>query len=151
MAAPPADADGDGVLDGTDQCPETPKGERVGPMGCSCDVTRQVQFKLESAELTDEDKVVLDEVADNLNRLKFVSGTVVGHTDNTGTEEYNQELSERRAQSVSTYLQGKGIAVGRLAASGAGQSEPIADNDTEEGRAQNRRVVLKRTDCDQPN
>ena len=150
VATSPADADGDGVVDENDQCPETPKGERVGPFGCSCDVTRQVQFKLDTAELTDEDQVTLDEVAETLGRLKFVSGTVVGHTDNTGTETYNQELSERRAQSVATYLQGKGIAVGRLAASGAGESEPIADNDTEEGRAQNRRVVLKRTDCDAP-
>jgi len=151
VVAPPADSDGDGVVDGTDQCPETPKGERVGPLGCTCEITRQVQFSVESAELTDEDKVILDEVGESLNRLKFVSGTVVGHTDSTGTEAFNQELSVRRAQSVSDYLQSKGIAVGRLAASGAGQSEPIADNDTEEGRAQNRRVVLKRTDCDKPN
>lgn len=150
VAAPPADADGDGVIDANDQCPDTPKGERVGPFGCSCDVTRQVQFKLDTAELTDEDKLALDEVADNLRRLKFVSGTVVGYTDNTGTEAYNQALSERRAQSVATYLQSKGIAEGRLAASGAGESEPIADNDTEEGRARNRRVVLKRTDCEAP-
>ena len=149
-AAPPADADGDGVPDGNDQCPDTPKGERVGPFGCSCDVTRQVQFKLDTAELTDEDKVTLDEVAETLGRLKFVSGTVVGYTDNTGTDEYNQELSERRAQSVATYLESKGVAVGRLAASGAGESDPIADNDTEEGRAKNRRVVLRRTDCDAP-
>jgi outer membrane protein OmpA-like peptidoglycan-associated protein len=151
VPALPADSDGDGVVDGTDQCPETPTGERVGPFGCTCDITRQVQFSVESAELTDEDKVILDEVAESLNRLKFVSGTVVGHTDSTGTEAFNQGLSVRRAQSVSDYLQSKGIAVGRLAASGAGQSEPIADNDTEEGRAQNRRVVLKRTDCDKPN
>jgi OOP family OmpA-OmpF porin len=147
---PPADSDGDGVIDPNDQCPETPKGDRVGPQGCSCDVTRQVQFKLNSAELTDADKTVLDEVAANLTRLKFVSGTVVGHTDSSGTEAFNQKLSERRAESVATYLQGKGIAVGRLAASGAGESEPIADNKTAEGRALNRRVVLKRTDCDAP-
>jgi outer membrane protein len=147
---PPADSDGDGVIDPNDQCPDTPKGERVGPRGCSCDVTRQVQFKLNSAELTDADKATLDEVAEKLTQLKFVSGTVVGHTDSTGTEAYNQKLSERRAQSVATYLEGKGIATGRLAASGAGESEPIADNKTAEGRALNRRVVLKRTDCDAP-
>lgn len=154
VAAPPppapADTDGDGVVDGSDQCPETPKGDRVGPQGCSCDVTRQVQFALDSAELTDEDKAMLDEMAVNLARLKFVSGTVVGHTDSSGSEAYNQQLSERRAQSVASYLEGKGIAVGRLAASGAGEIEPIADNATKEGRAQNRRVVLKRTDCDKP-
>ncbi|MEQ1803662.1 MAG: OmpA family protein [Gammaproteobacteria bacterium] len=148
---PPADTDGDGVIDPSDQCPDTPKGDRVGLQGCSCDITRQVQFKLNSAELTAEDMATLDEVAENLTRLKFVSGTVVGHTDSSGSDEYNQALSERRAQSVATYLEGKGIAVGRLAASGAGESEPIADNATAEGRAQNRRVVLKRTDCEKPN
>ncbi len=147
---PPADSDGDGVIDPKDQCPETPKGDRVGPQGCTCDITRQVQFRTDSAELTDEGKAVLDEVAENLVRLKFVSGTVVGHTDSTGPEAHNQALSERRAQSVAAYLEGRGIAAGRLAASGAGESEPIADNATAEGRAQNRRVVLTRTDCDQP-
>ncbi|MEO7387026.1 MAG: OmpA family protein [Gammaproteobacteria bacterium] len=145
---PPADTDGDGITDPSDQCPDTPKGERVGTQGCSCDVTRQVHFKLNSAELTDEDKAALDEVAENLGRLKFVSGTVIGHTDSSGSDEYNQQLSERRARSVATYLEGKNIAVGRLAASGAGESDPVADNATPEGRAQNRRVVLKRTDCD---
>jgi outer membrane protein len=148
--APPADSDGDGVIDPNDQCPETPRGDRVGPQGCSCDVTRQVQFATSSAELTDADKVILDEVAETLTRLKFVSGTVVGHTDSTGSEAYNQRLSERRAQSVASYLEGKGIAVGRLTATGAGESQPIADNGTREGRAQNRRVVLTRTDCDAP-
>ena len=148
--AKPADSDGDGVIDPSDQCPETPQGDRVGPQGCSCDVTRQVQFKVDSAELTAADKVTLDDVAANLTRLKFVSGTVVGHTDSSGAEAYNQKLSERRAQSVATYLEGKGIAVGRLATSGAGESEPLADNQTAAGRAQNRRVVLKRTDCDAP-
>jgi OOP family OmpA-OmpF porin len=139
------------VVDGNDQCPDTPKGERVGPQGCSCDVTRQLQFKIDSAELTDEDKAILDEVADTLTRLKFVSGTVVGHTDSTGSEAHNQRLSERRAQSVASYLEGKGIASGRLQVKGMGESEPIADNATREGRALNRRVVLKRTDCDAPN
>jgi OOP family OmpA-OmpF porin len=109
-----------------------------------------VQFKLDSAELTDAGKAVLDEAAAELNRLKFVSGTVIGHTDSSGSDAYNQKLSERRAQTVSAYLQGKGIAVGRLNASGAGESQPVADNKTAEGRAQNRRVVLQRTDCDAP-
>jgi len=148
---PPADSDGDGVVDPIDQCPDTPKGERVGPQGCTCDVTRQVQFKTSSAELTDADKLILDEVAETLTRLKFVSGTVIGHTDSTGPTEYNQALSERRARAVADYLETRGIAPGRLAVSGAGENEPIADNRTAEGRALNRRVVLRRTDCDQAN
>jgi len=148
---PPADTDGDGVIDADDQCPDTPKGDRVGPQGCTCDITRQVQFETSSAVLTEADKVILNEVAETMTRLKFVSGTVIGHTDSTGSEAYNQALSERRAASVVAYLESRGIAAGRLNASGAGESEPIADNATAEGRAQNRRVVLKRTDCDKPN
>ena len=148
---PPADSDGDGVVDASDQCPDTPKGDRVSVQGCSCDVTRQLTFKLNSAELTDADKQILDEVAANLIRLKFVSGTVVGHTDSSGSEAYNQGLSERRASSAADYLATKGIDRSRLKVSGAGESEPIADNATKEGREQNRRVVLKRTDCDAPN
>jgi outer membrane protein len=144
---PPADGDGDGVVDAADQCPDTPKGDRVGSQGCSCDVTRQLQFGLNSAELTANDKVILDEVVENLKRLKFVSGTVIGHTDSSGSDAYNQKLSEQRAATVAKYLEDRGIAAGRLAVSGAGESEPVADNRTAEGRAQNRRVVLKRTDC----
>lgn len=68
-----------------------------------------------------------------------------GHTDSTGSDTYNQSLSERRAKTVARYLEGKGIAVGRLTTSGAGESKPIADNATKEGRAKNRRVVLSRT------
>ncbi len=145
---PPPDGDGDGVVDASDQCPDTPRGERVGTQGCTCELVRRLQFALDSAELTDQDKAVLDEVADNLTRLKFISGTVVGHTDDAGTEAYNQDLSERRAQAVASYLEGKGIGQGRLTISGAGESQPIADNSTREGRAENRRVTLRRTDCD---
>ena len=145
------DSDGDGVIDANDQCPDTPKGERVGPQGCTCDITRQLQFAFNSAELTEADKEILNEVVENMTRLKFVSGTVVGHTDSTGPEASNQTLSERRAASVVTYLESRGISAGRLKASGAGESQPIADNGTREGRALNRRVVLSRTDCDAPN
>ena len=148
---PPADSDGDGVVDASDQCPETPKGDRVGAQGCSCDITRQVQFATNSAELTAEGRATLDDTVEQLTRLKFVAGTVVGYTDSVGPDAYNQKLSERRAETVASYLEGKGVAVGRLSSSGAGESAPVGDNKTAEGRAQNRRVVLKRTDCDQPN
>ncbi|MCK6370458.1 MAG: OmpA family protein [Gammaproteobacteria bacterium] len=148
-ALPPPDSDGDGVADAADRCPETPAGDRVDPRGCSCDVTRQLQFAFDSAELSEEDKVVLDEVAGNLITLGFVSGTIEGHTDSEGEADYNMELSERRAQAAAAYLEAKGIAPGRLRVVGMGESMPIADNETEEGRRLNRRVVLRRDDCDQ--
>ena len=72
---------------------------------------------------------------------------VQGHTDNVGSAEVNQALSERRAKSAASYLESKGIAPGRIATSGKGLTQPIADNSTAEGRALNRRVVLSRTNC----
>jgi OmpA-OmpF porin, OOP family len=144
---PVIDSDGDGVPDSADRCLNTPKGDRVGVNGCSCDVTVQVHFKSNSAVITEGDKVDLDRVAANLTALGFVSGTIVGYTDSVGSDAFNQALSERRAKAVAAYLESKGIATGRIVPSGAGESQPVADNATEEGRAQNRRVVLSRTDC----
>jgi OOP family OmpA-OmpF porin len=142
-----ADADNDGVCDSADRCPNTPAGERVGPYGCSCDVTFRTHFAFDSAELTAEDKAQLDKVAARLQELEFVGGTATGHTDNVGDDAYNQKLSERRAQAVVDYLAAKGVASGRISAIGMGEAKPLADNATEEGRAQNRRVTIRRTDC----
>ena len=151
VAAAPKDTDGDGVPDTIDACPDTPKGTRVGPKGCTCDVTVQLQFKFDSAELTDADKKQLDATAIRLNELHWVSGTAEGHADNIGAADFNLALSQRRAQSAVDYLATKGIAASRFVVKGFGFAKPIADNSTAEGRAQNRRVVLRRTDCDNPN
>jgi outer membrane protein OmpA-like peptidoglycan-associated protein len=142
-----ADADNDGVCDNSDRCPNTPAGDRVDRSGCSCDVSIRTHFAFDSVELTAEDKVALDRVAARLQELHFVGGTAIGHTDSAGDEAYNQKLSERRAQAVVDYLAAKGVAPGRVTAVGAGETKPIADNSTEEGRAQNRRVTIRRTDC----
>ena len=108
-AAPPAptkckDSDHDGVCDTADKCPNTPAGDRVGPYGCSCDVTIRTHFAFDSAELTAEDKAALDKAAARLKELHFVEGVAKGYTDSTGEEAYNQKLSERRAQAVVDYL-----------------------------------------------
>jgi len=145
--AAPMDSDGDGVIDANDRCPATPAGERVGPLGCSCDVTAQLQFAFDSAELTPEDRSVLDRVAARLGELQFAGGEVAGYTDSVGDESYNLDLSKRRAQSALDYLASVGVAPGRMTAVGYGEAMPIADNSTEEGRALNRRVVIRRTDC----
>jgi outer membrane protein OmpA-like peptidoglycan-associated protein/outer membrane protein W len=131
-------------------CPDTPPGVRVGPMGCPCEMTVQLQFKFDSADLTDDDKQRLDRAAETLQRLHWVSGTIEGHTDSIGTAAYNQGLSERRAETVKQYLISKGVGDQRMRAVGFGETKPIADNATAEGRAQNRRVVMRRTDCDEP-
>ena len=146
-AVAPVDSDGDGVPDDADRCPNTPPGDRVGPYGCSCDVTIRTHFAFDSAELTPQDKATLDTLATRLKALEFIGGVANGHTDDVGEEAYNRELSERRAQAVVDYLATKGVAPGRIKAVGYGESKPLADNSTEEGRAQNRRVTIRRTDC----
>ena len=148
--APEPDADGDGITDGTDRCPDTPQGDRVGPLGCSCDVSVQLQYKLDSAELTPEDMTRLDSVAARLNELQFVGGEVGGHTDATGDDDHNLKLSQARAASALKYLESKGVAPGRMTPIGYGEANPIADNSTTEGQALNRRTVIHRTDCGPP-
>ncbi len=142
-----ADADNDGVCDTADKCPNTVAGARVGPHGCDCDVTIRTHFAFDSAELTAEDKAELERVAARLLELEFVGGTATGHTDSVGDEAFNQKLSERRAQTVVDFLTAKGVGAGRVTAIGMGETKPLADNATEEGRAQNRRVTIRRTDC----
>jgi outer membrane protein OmpA-like peptidoglycan-associated protein len=153
VAAAPAkcpDADRDGVCDAADQCPNTPAGTRVGPAGCDCDYVLRTHFAFDSAVLTTEDKTALDQLATVLKnpKLNFVTGEVDGFTDNVGKPEYNLALSKRRAQAVADYLKSKGVAFGdRFMVQGFGETKPIADNKTEEGRAQNRRASIHRTDC----
>jgi OOP family OmpA-OmpF porin len=103
-----------------------------------------VLFPRRSAELTDHGKEVLDtqlqEARDMLSRSTYIE--VIGHTDDVGDEDYNQELSEQRAESVRNYLIGADVDGSKMVAVGAGESMPIASNKTEEGRAENRRVEV---------
>ena len=110
---------------------------------CGRIVLRGVNFAFDSAEIDGASSVVLDAAADQLNECRNVSVTVEGNTDSIGTDAYNQGLSERRAESVRSHLVGRGVSASRLTAVGYGESRPIASNDTDEGRALNRRVELK--------
>jgi OOP family OmpA-OmpF porin len=145
--APPLDSDGDGVLDGMDQCPGTPRGTPVDDRGCSCMADAQLQFAFNKAELTPADMGKLDALIAQVGGPQFVSGQVVGHTDSIGSQEYNLRLSVRRAQAATDYLVARGASRNGLIVSGRGLAEPIADNSTDEGRALNRRVTLTRTNC----
>lgn len=145
-----ADGDGDGVCDADDQCPNTPPGTRVSTLGCDCDYTLQLQFAFDSAQLTASDKAELDRLVPILSNPKAgrIGGVIEGHTDSIGTAEYNMGLSQRRAESVERYLEAQGVSLaGRFTSEAFGKTKPIASNDTAEGRAQNRRVVIRRTDC----
>jgi len=154
----PLDTDGDGVPDHLDRCPDTPRGTKVDANGCPVRVTEPifkegkkslvlegVTFEYDSAKLTAESTAVLDKVAASLVEWSDVNVEVNGHTDSKGADAYNMKLSQARAEAVRDYLVSKGVASSRLAAKGFGETKPIADNKTDEGRAQNRRVELTQT------
>jgi len=106
-------------------------------------VLRGVNFATDSAAIDPASAVVLDVAADQLRSRPNVSVVVEGHTDSTGSDAYNQALSQRRADSVLKYLVRKGVPAQRLTARGFGEANPVASNDTAEGRAMNRRVALE--------
>lgn len=151
---PAVDTDGDGVLDSADRCPDTPKGMLVGANGCLIlfvegkknVVLQGVTFVVNRSELTIDAKKILDLVAQSLNAVPEVTVEVQGHASSDGSDAANMSLSTRRAASVRTYLMSKGVAENRLTSKGYGETMPVADNATEEGRKQNRRVELVRTD-----
>jgi OOP family OmpA-OmpF porin len=140
----PLDSDGDGVPDYLDKCPGTLKGAPVNADGCV--ILKGLHFDTDKADLKPGVGYFkeLNMVADVLIKNPDVKGEILGHTDNVGSAEYNQKLSERRAESVKAYLVNKGIAAERIVTKGLGLTQPMASNDTVEGRAQNRRVQFKR-------
>lgn len=144
----PVDSDGDGVPDDRDRCPGTPAGTRVDADGCPLPVAQvasiklKVNFGFDSTKVQEKFFSDLGELAAFLKRFEDVQVDVEGHTDSTGPEDYNQQLSQRRAQAVVDYLVNEhGIDRSRLEPKGYGESQPVASNDTKEGRAENRRVM----------
>jgi outer membrane protein OmpA-like peptidoglycan-associated protein len=102
-----------------------------------------VTFNTNSSAITGNFYPVLDSVALVLNEFNQTYIDVVGYTDSTGAAAYNQTLSEQRAQSVAQYLNSREVLGDRFVVRGAGQSSPIASNETPEGRTQNRRVEIE--------
>lgn len=145
-AAGPADADGDGVADASDKCPGTLKGARVDENGCIKEEQKislpNIEFQSGSTVLAAGGKEKLEAVVEFLNNQSELQVDVFGHTDAQGKDSYNQTLSEGRAKSVREYLVSRGIDAGRLTSKGFGETQPIASNETADGRAQNRRVEL---------
>lgn len=140
------DGDGDGVNDCNDKCPNSQAGEVIGADGCAVKLTidlKGVNFDFDKATLRPDAVVILDEAVAVLQKYPQLRVEVAGHTDSKGKDAYNQKLSERRAQAVYDYLTGKGIDASRLVGpNGYGETRPIDTNDTEEGRANNRRTEL---------
>jgi OOP family OmpA-OmpF porin len=148
VAAAPLDSDGDGVYDDRDQCPGTPAGTRVDAVGCPLPVAQVASIKLKVNFPFDSDVVQeryfsdIAELAAFLRRFDDLDVDVEGHTDSQGDDVYNQQLSERRARAVVDLLVNEhGIARDRLDPVGYGETRPVADNATAEGRAENRRVM----------
>ena len=166
------DSDHDGVVDGLDKCPDTPPGRKVDATGCELDsdgdglvdgvdkcptvyaktpdgcppplVLEGVHFDTNKATLRPESDAILDKTAEAMKHWADAKIEVAGYTDNVGSEKHNLDLSQRRAETVRDYLISKGIAADRLVAKGYGESNPIADNKTADGRLINRRVELHR-------
>ncbi len=120
----------------------TPTPEPLPPPSSKRIVLRGVHFDFDKSELRTDSRPTLDEAADTLKENTDVHIMVEGNTDSQGTEIYNERLSVRRAEAVFRYLVNRGIAPERMEVVGYGESKPVASNDTEEGRAQNRRVEL---------
>ena len=160
------DTDGDGVPDAIDECPNTPAGakvlangcalkddcrtpragEQVDENGCAVDkafILKGVNFEFDSDRLTDEAKLVLNEVAQTLLAYPDIKVEIAGHTDGLGSDAYNLSLSERRAISVKNYLTGQNVEAGRMTPNGYGETQPIDSNESEEGQSRNRRVELR--------
>lgn len=143
-----ADSDQDGVADSKDLCANTPKGATVNAQGCI--PMKPVTFKLDvkfehnSAQLQDAYKDDIAVLARLLTQDQEVKAVIHGHTDSTGSDAYNQKLSEKRAQAVvESLVVEHAIAAERLSAEGHGESAPVADNASREGRQQNRRVEVQ--------
>ncbi|MBN2870029.1 MAG: OmpA family protein [Campylobacterales bacterium] len=139
---PEKDSDGDGVVDSLDKCPDTPHGYKVDPNGCPVHVTLHVNFAFDSSVLPASSNSDIDTLTRVLKENPPAKIIIVGHTDHTGSDEYNQKLSERRAASLGKRLVENGIEADRIEMSGKGEKEPVASNETAAGRAQNRRIEV---------
>ena len=145
-----ADADGDGVTDAADRCPRTTDRRRqVDQNGCyikrtvmvSDDMHATFLFDFDSVEITEEHKAMAREIARFVRGGRGTKVKLVGHADSTGSEEYNQSLSERRSNSVKELLvEAVGIPARMITVQGLGESQPRVSNTTPENRRLNRRV-----------
>ncbi|CAG0912045.1 unnamed protein product [Cyprideis torosa] len=143
-----SDSDADGVEDRLDRCPNTALGTAVDQQGCGTKtpvrtgVLDGVNFYTGSILLTEPAKAKLRDVAAALNQEPSTSVVVVGHTDSVGSNPFNLELSKNRARAVVGFLIKNGVDIDRLGYVGKGEEMPISSNDSEAGRAMNRRVVV---------
>jgi len=137
-------SNGEAVVTGSSfPCPEPePMAEEEPEMPDTIVIAGDIAFDFDEATIKPEFYPTLDEIVAELSQFPEATVEIVGHTDSVGSEAYNQGLSERRAQAVAQYLENGGISRSNMIVEGMGESQPIATNDTREGRAQNRRVEI---------
>jgi OOP family OmpA-OmpF porin len=147
------DADSDGVIDANDRCANTPPNTRVDATGCpyaelpaagASLVIRNINFRAGTARLLPTSNADMDKIAIAILATPNSRWEVGGYTDNRGVPAVNQRLSQQRAQAVMQYLLTKNVPASSLTAVGYGSQRPVGRNTTAAGRAQNRRVELKR-------
>jgi OOP family OmpA-OmpF porin len=136
------DIDNDGIKDENDECLDTPSGKVVDKNGCTKVIVLKVRFDFDKYNIKDEYKDEIKEAVLLLKNHPNYKVMVEGHTDSKGTNEYNYILSELRAKKVALAIVNDGIDSKRVTTKGYGKTVPIATNDTEEGRAKNRRVEI---------
>ncbi|MDF3070178.1 MAG: OmpA/MotB domain protein [Polyangiaceae bacterium] len=149
------DKDGDGIVDEVDKCPDQPETKNgfQDADGCPDELPKEVakfsgvikgiQFDFGKATIRAQSNQLLDEAVKVLQQYPDLRISVSGHTDNVGEPAKNLELSQARADAVKTYFTAKGIDATRIETRGAGETEPVADNATDAGRQQNRRIEFK--------
>jgi OOP family OmpA-OmpF porin len=160
----PMDSDKDGVFDGLDQCPGTDPQWAVDDKGCPIPVSETyqqfldaksvstpIEFASGKADLKPSSEEVLTKVGDVLADWPQAKVEIGGHTDSQGSDKFNKDLSKKRAESVKAWLTSHYPAIngGNLSTKGYGESDPIASNDTDAGRAQNRRVTFTLTNANE--
>ena len=155
----PLDTDGDGVPDYLDKCPNTPKGIEVDSKGCTIEkdtviiiqpteveslvLSGDTNFEFNKSALLPSAYTALEGVVNTMTEHSGYKWEVGGYTDAIGSDNYNIKLSQQRAQSVVDYLVSKGVERNNLTIVGYGEANPVATNDTDEGRSMNRRVEIK--------
>jgi OOP family OmpA-OmpF porin len=139
----PLDSDKDGVYDYLDKCPDTPLNFEVDKNGCVVSVTININFATSSYKVPKDYLGEINKISDFMKKHESVKLLLEGYTDNRGNKNFNKKLSKNRAESVKKEIIKTGINSDRIEAVGYGELNPIADNNTKEGRLKNRRVIGK--------